>query len=88
MATSAIGDAYLELGNPDQAVRYYLKASKRDINDFTTPVFLMKAAQTYEHMGKWNQAIDIYKRIKKEHFQTQEGRDAEKFIAHAQAMMR
>jgi tetratricopeptide (TPR) repeat protein len=88
MAYAAIGDAYLELGKPEKAVNYYLRAARRNVNDFTTPVFLMKAAQTYEHKGEWKKAIEIYERIKKEHFQTQEGREAEKFIAHAQAMMK
>lgn len=87
MAIAAIGDAFLGLGDPQRAVSYYLKASKRNINDLTTPVFLMKAAQTYEHVEEWGKAIEIYERIKKEHFQTLEGRDAEKYIARARQMM-
>lgn len=86
MARAAIGDAYLELGNPGKAVSYYLKAASTNPNDLTTPGFLMKAAQTYEHMGDWKKAVGIYERIKTEHFQSQEGRDIEKYIAHAQAM--
>jgi len=88
MAYAAIGDAYLSLENPGKAVSYYLKAAKRNVNDFSTPVYLMKAAQTYEHLGEWRKAIDIYERIKTEHFQTQEGREAEKYIARAEAMMK
>jgi len=88
MAYAALGDAHLQLDHPEKAIRYYLKAASRNVNDFTTPVFLMKAAQTYEYLGKWEKAIGIYERIQKEHFQTQEGRDAEKHIAHAQAKMR
>jgi len=88
MATAAIGDAYFQLGKPGSAVKYYLRAARRNVNDLTTPVFLMKAAQTYEYMGEWKKALDIYNRIKNEHFQTQEGREVEKYIAHAQAMMK
>lgn len=88
MAFSAIGDAYLALENHTKAADYYLKAAKRNVNDFSTPVFLMKAAQTYEMKGEWKKAIDIYERIKKEHFQTQEGREAEKYIARAEAMLK
>lgn len=88
MAYAAIGDAYLELDKPEKAVSYYLKASNRNVNDFTTPVFLMKAAQTYEHLGQWKKAVELYERIKREHFQTQEGREAEKYIAHAEAKMK
>lgn len=86
MAKAAIGDAYLELEKPEQAVKYYLRASRQKVNDFNTPVFLMKAAQTYEHLGEWEKAAGIYERIKNEHFQTQEGREVEKHIARARAM--
>jgi tetratricopeptide (TPR) repeat protein len=88
MANAAIGDAHLQLGKPQEAIKYYLRAAKRNINDFTTPVFLLKAAQTHEHLGEWKKAVEIYERIKKDHFESQEGREAEKYIAHAQAMMK
>lgn len=87
-AKAAIGDAYLELNKPSKAVNYYLKAAGSNENDLTTPIYLFKAAQTYEHMGDWKKALRTYERIKTEHFQSQEGRDIEKFIAHAQAMLK
>jgi tetratricopeptide (TPR) repeat protein len=86
-AHAAIGDAHLGLGNPSKAASYYMKAAKSNVNDFTTPIYLMKAAQTYESMGQWKKALNIYERIQREHFQTQEGRDIEKYIARAKANM-
>lgn len=87
-AKAAIGDAYLELNNPSKAVSYYLRAAGSNQNDLTTPVYLFKAAQTYEHMGDWKKALKIYERIKTDHYQSQEGREVEKYIAHAQAKLR
>ncbi len=88
MALGAQGDAWLELNKPEKAVGYYLKASKNRPNDFTTPMFLMKAAMTYEHMGKYEKAIDIYERLKTKHVDSQEGREAEKYIARAKALLK
>lgn len=86
IAKAAIGDAYMELGNHGKAVSYYLKAASNNANDLTTPGFLMKAAQTYELMGEWKKALNIYEKIKKEHYESIEARDIDKSISHAQAM--
>ncbi|MFN8135108.1 MAG: tetratricopeptide repeat protein [Bacteroidales bacterium] len=36
MATGSMGDAYLELGQKDKAIEYYVKASEQQVNDLTT----------------------------------------------------
>ncbi len=87
MANGAIGDAYVELGDLNQALEYYLKAANKRINNFVTPVFLAKAAWIYEQQGKLEEAIDIYKRIKLEHVRTIESRDADKNIAFLEAKL-
>ncbi len=87
MALAAQGDAYLELGQTGKAINLYLKASRRNVNDFTTPGVLMKAAICYEQLGKWKDAIEVYERIRTGHPDTNEGRDAEKYIARARGMM-
>ncbi|HSW67757.1 MAG TPA: tetratricopeptide repeat protein [Bacteroidales bacterium] len=87
MAIAGIGDAYWGLGEPAKAAKYYLKAARRNQNDFTTPVFLMRAALCFEELNEWQKAIDIYERIRQEHFNTQEGREAERHIAFAKEML-
>jgi len=57
MATGGIGDAYMELGQKDKALEYYLKASEQRSNDLTTPLYLMRAAFVYEDTGKYDKAI-------------------------------
>ena len=87
MATGAIGDAYMELGQKDKAVEYYLKASKQQENDLTTPLYLMRAAFVYEDQGKFDKAVELYEKIQKEHVKSTEARDIDKYIELAKAKM-
>ncbi len=82
MSKGVIGDAYVELEDYNNAVKYYLSAANSKPNQFTTPMFLKKAAWVYETQENYHKALDIYQTIKKEYSNTQEGRDADKFIAY------
>ena len=85
MATGSIGDANLELGKKEEAVDYYLKASKQQENDLTTPLYLMRAAFVYEDLGKFDKAVELYEKIQKEHTKSTEARDIDKYIEQAKA---
>lgn len=80
MAKGAIGDAYMELGKTSEAAKQYEKAADVSKNDFTTPIFLQKAAWAYEIDGKKDKAINIYEKIKTEYPRSAEARDVEKYI--------
>jgi len=86
MASGAIGDAYLELGDKEKAVAYYLEAANENENNFTTPLFLKKAGEVYELMGRYDDALDVYNRIKEKYPQSEEGRTIEKNIGRATGM--
>jgi tetratricopeptide (TPR) repeat protein len=88
MATGAIGDAYMELGNADEAIRYYLKAADQRNNEFTTPVFLFKAGQSYELQGKYDKALELYRRIKADYPRSFEGTQIDKYIVYAEGMIK
>ena len=45
VAAGAMGDAYLELGEADKALSHYKKAYSTNANEFTSPIYMMKAAQ-------------------------------------------
>lgn len=81
MAKGAIGDAYMELGKTAEAGEQYLQAAKVSVNDFTTPVFLQKAAWAFEDSGDNKKALEAYERIRTEFPRSAEARDVEKFIA-------
>jgi tetratricopeptide (TPR) repeat protein len=85
-ATGAIGDAYMELGKTDDAITYYLKAAEQNTNNFTTPIFLKKAAMANEEKANYADAIKLYERIKNEFAETIEGKDMEKYISRAKTL--
>lgn len=87
LAISAIGDAYMELSNPDKALEYYLKAADKNQNNFTSPQCLMKAGFVYEEKNDWANALKTYERIKKDFFKSQESREIDKYIAKAKGML-
>ncbi len=82
MAMGAIADAYMELGETDKAINYYLDAANQGVNDFTSPLFLQKAAWAYESQGDFEKALNMQKRISKEFANTTEGREAKKYISY------
>jgi tetratricopeptide (TPR) repeat protein len=88
MAKGAIGDAYTELKNYDKAAENYIDASELKNNVFTSPMYLMRAGLLYEEMKKYDKALEMYNKIKKEYFQSTEARDINKYIAHAEGMLK
>ncbi len=87
MALGAIGDAYLELNEPDRAVSYYMDAAEENDNDFTTPMFLYKAGLTYEILKDYESALDVYDRIYRDYYRSAEGRTIERNIAKMKGML-
>lgn len=86
MAIGAIGDSYMELNKLDEAVKYYLKASEKNTNEFTTPYFLKKAGFAYELKSNFSEALTVYERIEKEFGKTEVGKEIAKDIAKVKAL--
>ncbi len=87
LVAGAIGDAYSELKNTDEAISFYEKASKDHPNSFSTPIMLMKLGVANEVKGNWDGAKSAYELIKKDYPTSNEGTQADKYIARAEAMM-
>ena len=87
MALGALGDAYMELNEPEKAVSYYMDAANVSINEFTTPIYLYRAGMTYELLGEYEEAYDAYHTIYKEYFRSTESRTIERDMAKVKAMM-
>ena len=79
--TGAIGDAMLELGKTEDALKQYQKAYAETENELTTPVYKMKAARLLESMNKLDEALKLYEEIKKDYPQSAEGTTVDKYIA-------
>ena len=78
-----MGDAYTEMGEYGKALSLYEAAANDKPNDFSTPIYLNKAAILYEQEGDYHKAIALYEKLKTAYPQSQEGRQAEKMIAKA-----
>ena len=87
IAIGAIGDAYMELGDLTKAASHYEDAADRKSNDFTTPLYLLKAGKTYELMSKYDEAVELYKTIKTDYRKSAEAGDIDKYIARAESYL-
>jgi tetratricopeptide (TPR) repeat protein len=87
LALGGIGDANLELGKKDDALKYYKKAIDWDKNQFTSCIYMMKAAMVYELNNDYKSASELYEKIKKDFPNSTEAREVDRYIARAQAMV-
>lgn len=88
MAIANIGDAYMQLGDYKKAAEHYKKAAASKVNDFSTPIFLMKNALAYEKANDYAAALKVYEEIEKQFPASPEARDIEKYITRAQAKLK
>lgn len=82
----AIGDAFAQLQQPEEALEYYTKAYQSKTNDFTTPIYLNKAALMQEELGDYGSAAKLYKRLTEDFPETNEGREAVKSLERVSNM--
>jgi len=80
LTLGAIGDSYLELDDPEEAINYYIRATSIKDNEFLNPIYLLKAGRVYENLGEYEKALNSYERIREDYPESQEGRNIEKFI--------
>ena len=84
LALGCIGDAYMELGDIDNAMDAYEDAVANSNNKFTAPRYMMKLAMIYELNGDYSEALDLYETIKKDFKESIEASGIEKYIARAE----
>jgi tetratricopeptide (TPR) repeat protein len=83
LAIGGIGDAFLQLGQAEDALGYYEKALTHNNNSLTTPRFLYKAGITALDLGQRDKALKYFQRIKDEFSDSDEGRTIDVFIGMA-----
>lgn len=82
MAKGAMGDAHMELKQPEKAAGLYRKAAEMRSNEFTSPMFLLKAGMAYEELGDFPKALEMYRKIKKDYPRSFEGREIDRNISY------
>lgn len=85
IAIMAQGDAEMEKGNTEAAVKQYLSAAKADDNAITAPAALFKAGMGYLMLGDNEKALDCFKQIKHNYPESTEWAEIDKYIALAEA---
>lgn len=86
LAKGAIGDAFLQLEQAEEALDYYEEAAQMRENPFTTPRFLMKAAVTAIQLGNGSAAVEHLEKIQKEYPESAEANKVLVYLGQAQAM--
>ncbi|SHJ40666.1 tetratricopeptide repeat protein [Pseudozobellia thermophila] len=85
LAKGGLGDAFMQLNQPEQALEYYEKALKHSDNSFTAPKFLYKAGVTALELGEKDKALKYFQRIKNEYASSEEARTIDAFIGMAKS---
>ncbi|MBP6664429.1 MAG: tetratricopeptide repeat protein [Chitinophagales bacterium] len=88
MALGAMGDAYSELNKMSDAVNYYNKAAASSPNEFSSPMFLMKAGMAAEVNKDFKSAKSAYEQLKQKYPNSQQGRDAEKYLTRSEMQIK
>jgi len=84
LAKGGIGDAFMQLNQPEEALEYYEKALNANANGFTTPMFLQKAGTTALELNNAELALKYFQRIKDEFAKSSEASMIDVYIAMAQ----
>lgn len=84
LAVGAIGDAFAQKEQLKEALEYYEKAAKMNVNDMTTPRFLYKAGQTAYLLGDKATANKYFTEIKEQYDSAPEARNIEGLLGLTQ----
>lgn len=86
LAKGGIGDAFIQLNQPEEAYKYYKEAVALSKNEVTTPRFLLKAGVTAMNLGKIDEAFVHFDRIANEFKDAPEAAKAITYRGQAEAM--
>ncbi|WP_347374442.1 tetratricopeptide repeat protein [Aequorivita sp. Q41] len=86
LAKGAIGDAFTQLGQNEDALKYYEEAATMRTNAFTTPRFLLKAGIAAMSLNNTAKALAHFKKITDDYPKSTEAAKAEIYTGRAEAM--
>ncbi|MGC1203784.1 MAG: tetratricopeptide repeat protein [Flavobacteriaceae bacterium] len=86
LAKGNIGDAFVQLNQPKDALEYYEEAVNMRDNEYTTPMYLYKAGAIALDLGQADKALGYFKRIKEDYPNATEASTVDVFIGKAQVL--
>ena len=78
--TGLIGDCYVEMDKPEEAVKFFDDAAKKADNQVLSPIYLKKAGLAFEAKGDTANALERYRTIKSKYMNSQEAATIDKYI--------
>ena len=84
LAKGNIGDAFMEINQPEDALKYYIEAFKAGDNEFTAPIYLFKAGNVALELGKFDKAKDFFTKIKNDYPKSREALNIDIYIQRAE----
>lgn len=85
VAKGGVGDAFVQLNQLEDALDYYQQAISASTNDYTTPLYLFKAANVAQSLGQSDKALEYFQRIKNEFSNSEQAKNIDVFIGRAEA---
>lgn len=85
LAKGGLGDAFMQLGQPSDALGYYESAMAHSNNDYTAPKFLYKAGVAALELGQKDKALQYFERIKIDFSDSDEANTIDAFIGMAKS---
>jgi len=83
IAKGAIGDAFADINQPQDAFDYYMKAANLKDNNFSTPLFLFKAGNTAMELENFSKAQELFEKIKNDYPTATEAQNIDIYINKA-----
>mgnify|MGYP000945596540 CR=1 FL=1 len=84
--TGAIGDIYMNLGQPKEAIKQFNKAAKDADNEMLSPLYYKKAGLAHLNAKNYDKAVETFEQIKEKYLNTPEGQEADKYIEEAKLL--
>lgn len=82
-ALGAIGDAFSDINQLKDALKYYEDAANKKDNDYTSPLFLFKAASTAMELKEFSKAEKLFTKILTDYPRSTQSIEIEKHINSA-----
>lgn len=86
VAKGALGDAFVQLNQKDDALKYYEEAATMNDNEFTAPKFLLKAGVLALDMGNGSTALKHLTTLTEKYPTSTEATKATAYLGKAEAM--
>lgn len=83
VAKGAIGDAFADINQFDDAYDFYMEASNLKDNNFSTPLFLFKAGNTAMDLENYSEALSAFEKIKSDYPTSDEAKNIDIYINKA-----